>query len=715
MNDILEIDLAGSRWVEIEPYTPIVTPYGPPCPRDEHAVEYDALNDLYWSVGGSGFACSSRAATVGAGSDATRIVDPTLTQTVVDYYKDYLVVVQSTTPFYAYVSGYDPATRTLTLRNPFPYGNPTGLPYTMRPQGGGGTWYYNPVTRAWGSFDTPSFGYAGPNIPFRLSPAFAYSPLHQAAVLFGGLTYNDTWALDAQTKAWVPLLPDGGPGQPFRRAQVTNSMVYDSVNDAFVLFGGRCAEIGGCAGIANGGSLGDTWIYRLSTNAWTRMTPAASPPPRQQHTMTFDSSNGVVVLFGGNTGGAGFLNDVWVYDVAANAWTQVTTGTGPEVRSIHAMVYDPGAGEHIVYGGNRTNGTTLGDVWSLRLTRGGNTPPLASFTINPATGTPATTFSFDGSASRDPDGTIVSYAWDFGDGNSGNGVTTTHQYAAPGNYTVRLTVTDNLGLPGSNAVPVNVRLPTTTVVTSSQNPSTVGTLVTLTATVSGGSPTGTVGFTDGGVTIGGCGAVTLVGATAQCATSALTVGTHSIVATYGGDASDAGSTSVALSQGVNAVVGSTNVALAANGGAASASSTYTVSGNYGASGANNGDRKGVNWANGGGWNDGNAGVYPDWLKIAFGGQKTIGEIDVFTVQDNYAAPADPTLGTTFSLYGITDFEVQYWTGSGWVAVPGGVVTGNSKVWRQFTFTPVTTDQIRVYVTGALGSYARITEVEAWGN
>lgn len=52
----------------------------------------------------------------------------------------------------------------------------------------------------------------------------------------------------------------------------------------------------------------------------------------------------------------------------------------------------------------------------------------------------------DASGSTDPDGTIASYAWDFGDGDSGTGKTATHTYAEAGTYTVRLTVTDNDGV-----------------------------------------------------------------------------------------------------------------------------------------------------------------------------------------------------------------------------------------------------------------------------
>lgn len=51
--------------------------------------------------------------------------------------------------------------------------------------------------------------------------------------------------------------------------------------------------------------------------------------------------------------------------------------------------------------------------------------------------------SFDGSTSTDADGRIVSYGWDFGDGNKGSGIRVRHSYSAPGEYTVSLRVEDN--------------------------------------------------------------------------------------------------------------------------------------------------------------------------------------------------------------------------------------------------------------------------------
>jgi PKD repeat protein len=63
---------------------------------------------------------------------------------------------------------------------------------------------------------------------------------------------------------------------------------------------------------------------------------------------------------------------------------------------------------------------------------------------------------FDGSAST---GNIVDHAWDFGDGGTGNGATTSHIYEAPGSYTVSLTVTDDEAATNSTSAVVSVGTP----------------------------------------------------------------------------------------------------------------------------------------------------------------------------------------------------------------------------------------------------------------
>lgn len=75
---------------------------------------------------------------------------------------------------------------------------------------------------------------------------------------------------------------------------------------------------------------------------------------------------------------------------------------------------------------------------------GPNQNPTAQFVSTTPTGGAARELQFDGSSSSDPDGQIVKFAWDFGDGaTSTEGGIVRHTFAAPGRYAVKLTVTDN--------------------------------------------------------------------------------------------------------------------------------------------------------------------------------------------------------------------------------------------------------------------------------
>jgi hypothetical protein len=186
---------------------------------------------------------------------------------------------------------------------------------------------------------------------------------------------------------------------------------------------------------------------------------------------------------------------------------------------------------------------------------------------------------------------------------------------------------------------------------------------------------------------------------------------------YDSGSTAASSTSAAATVSVSAMgAGAVNVASQANGGVASASSAYTAAGsNHPPSGANNDDRKGVNWSVGGGWADATQDSFPDALQVNFNGTYSIGQIDVFSVQDNYAAPVEPTASMTFTKYGLTDFQVQYWNGSAWLDVPNGKVTNNNFVWRRIAFAPINTNAIRVVVNSAMQGFSRVAEVEAWSS
>jgi hypothetical protein len=104
----------------------------------------------------------------------------------------------------------------------------------------------------------------------------------------------------------------------------------------------------------------------------------------------------------------------------------------------------------------------------------------------------------------------------------------------------------------SNTLAEVVKANTSVVLASTWNPSLVGGAVTFNATVSPATATGAVQFLDGSTVLG---TGTLSNGSASFTTSALTQGTHSITAVYGGDASDAGATSAVLSQSVKLLVG----------------------------------------------------------------------------------------------------------------------------------------------------------------
>ena len=157
----------------------------------------------------------------------------------------------------------------------------------------------------------------------------------------------------------------------------------------------------------------------------------------------------------------------------------------------------------------------------------------------------------------------------------------------------------------------------------------------------------------------------------------------------------------------------TNVALTSSGATTSASSTLVNPPfSYPVSAVSNGDRKGLNGGYGGNW-AGSSASFPQWVQVEFNACQTISEIHVFSLQDNYANPLEPTEAMTFSLYGLTGFDVQYWNGSAWVTVPGGSVSGNNKVWKKISFAAITTTKIRVLVNATVDGWSRIVEVEAW--
>lgn len=104
---------------------------------------------------------------------------------------------------------------------------------------------------------------------------------------------------------------------------------------------------------------------------------------------------------------------------------------------------------------------------------------------------------------------------------------------------------------------------------------------------------------------------------------------------------------------------------------------------------------------------------PQYLTSTFNSVRTITRVNVFTLSDDYAVGAAPTLSTPATLYGLTDFDIEYFDGTTWRLVPGGQVRGNALAWVSRDFPALTAQAVRVRALRSPDGYARIAELEAF--
>jgi N-acetylneuraminic acid mutarotase len=165
--------------------------------------------------------------------------------------------------------------------------------------------------------------------------------------------------------AWTELTP-AGEVPPARGG---HALVCDPASGRVILFGGMDIEDDG-----TGTYFDDTWAYDPAQSTWTELDSSRSgPAPRTSHCMAYESSGGLIVLFGGATMGADgnltCLDDTWAYDPGANTWTELDpAGTRPSSRSGASMAYDPTSRRLILFGGSpapeESESLDLGDTWT---------------------------------------------------------------------------------------------------------------------------------------------------------------------------------------------------------------------------------------------------------------------------------------------------------------------------------------------------------------
>jgi PKD repeat protein len=128
------------------------------------------------------------------------------------------------------------------------------------------------------------------------------------------------------------------------------------------------------------------------------------------------------------------------------------TGVATDGRTLSFEAHYAGQPSNVNYG--------FGYLWSLDIVTAPPAPPNQPPVANAGpeqTAILGESVQFDGSGSSDPDGTIASYVWSFGDGAFGQGVTTSHTYATAGFYPVKLTVTDDDGATATGTTLVTIQ------------------------------------------------------------------------------------------------------------------------------------------------------------------------------------------------------------------------------------------------------------------
>jgi PKD repeat protein len=221
----------------------------------------------------------------------------------------------------------------------------------------------------------------------------------------------------------------------------------------------------------------------IASYAWDLGDGAVSSAAKVDHTYARAGTYTVRLTVTDNRGGTDTVTrEVAVTNTAPTA-AFTSSATGLEVSFDGTGSTDPD-GTIASYAWDFGNGTTstvptptvryaAAGTYQVRLTvtdSAGDTATLAkSVTVDTVNAKPTAAFtssvrdltaSFDGSGSSDTDGTIASYAWDFGDGSAAaSGAVPEHSYASAGTYSVKLTVTDNRGGTDSVTQAVTVTAP----------------------------------------------------------------------------------------------------------------------------------------------------------------------------------------------------------------------------------------------------------------
>ncbi|MEX2137080.1 MAG: kelch repeat-containing protein [Chloroflexota bacterium] len=216
---------------------------------------------------------------------------------------------------------------------------------------------------------------SGPAPAPREDHTWTITPDDATAYLFGGrdlaTVYDDFWAYSLATGAWSRVTP-AGEGPPGRFGH--NAAWADGIG--LVIFGGQ----------AGADFFNDLWAYDPATDGWRLLPASGAVPVARYGSCAAIGPDGRLWISHGFTNEGQRFADTRAYDFEIRTWTDETPlADVPTRRCLHACWWTDDGGL-ILYGGQTTGTTALGDLW--RLTPGERPGTNAWSQLQPEDGLP---------------------------------------------------------------------------------------------------------------------------------------------------------------------------------------------------------------------------------------------------------------------------------------------------------------------------------------
>ena len=213
----------------------------------------------------------------------------------------------------------------------------------------------NRVDDIW-SFDLDSLTWARTVLSDDASPpplrhvASAFDPADGRWYLVGGLVptvdgeraSDEVWIRRLDDALWQVVSPAGDTPPALSRS----AAAFDTNEGRLLVFGGRSADDDGYGSLES-----RLWALDADTHRWTLLhNGEGGPPPRTDPSAVFCEDEGVLRVFGGRTT-EGVSNELWVYDMAANAWwREEPEAAAPPAFEGHTALWSPEQGAMFVVG-----------------------------------------------------------------------------------------------------------------------------------------------------------------------------------------------------------------------------------------------------------------------------------------------------------------------------------------------------------------------------